>query len=173
MTLGRYKIFDDNSSELSKMDYLYYCDVDMKFVSVTEDEVLSERVATLHPGFYQNVSLSNAALEKNQNSLAYLPPNTIQNYFAGGFNGGTSYEFLKMSSEISKNIELDLSLHNIIAVWHDESHMNKYFFTNPPTKILPPSYCYPDNIGATHGVRLPFEPILIALTKNHNEYRKI
>lgn len=173
MTLGRYKIFAENKHELSKMDYLYYCDADMKFVNEVGDLILGDMVGTLHPGFYNDVTLSNIALEKNKLSLAYLPPNTIENYYAGGFNGGSSHEFLRMSLEISKNIDLDLLENNIIAVWHDESHMNKYFFNNPPTIKLPPSYCYPESIGATHGKTLPFEPILIALTKNHSEYRSI
>ncbi len=52
MTLGRYKIFTENSNILSNMDYLYYCDVDMLFVNNIGDEILSERVATQHPGYY-------------------------------------------------------------------------------------------------------------------------
>ena len=52
MTLGRYKIFSDNSEVLSKMDYLYYCDADMRFVGEVGDEILGDRVATQHPGYY-------------------------------------------------------------------------------------------------------------------------
>lgn len=165
MTLGRYKIFSQNNEQLSKMDYLYYCDVDMRFVDYAGDEILGERVGTVHPGFYHNPNSSNVALEKRPESLAYLPPNTIKNYYAGGFNGGISSEFLKMSSIISNNIDIDLSKHNIIAEWHDESHMNNYFFKTPPTVHLSPSYCYPESWS------LPFKKILLALDKNHNEIR--
>jgi histo-blood group ABO system transferase len=165
MTLGRYKIFADSYEELSKMDYLFYTDADMKFVNHVGEEILSDRVGTLHPGFFHNPSSSNVALEKRPESLAYLPTNTIKNYYAGGFNGGTSKEFLKMSQTISKNIEIDLEKHNIIAEWHDESHMNRYFYENNPTLELSPSYCYPESWN------LPFDKKLLALDKNHNEIR--
>lgn len=166
MTLGRYKIFSDSNEILSNMDYLYYCDADMLFAGNVGDEIIGDSVGTIHPGFYNNVYLSNVALEKRKESLAYLPPNTIRFYYAGGFNGGKSSEFLKMSKIISDNIETDLKEHNIIAEWHDESHMNKYFFENRPTLELPPSYCYPESWN------LPFDRLLLALDKNHNEFRK-
>jgi histo-blood group ABO system transferase len=165
MTLGRYKIFTNNSDTLSEMDYLFYCDADMKFVGNVGDEILGERVGTIHPGFFHNPNSSNVALEKRPQSLAYLPINTIKNYYAGGFNGGTSEEFLKMSKIISNNIDIDLEKHNIIAEWHDESHMNKYFYENNPSIELSPSYCYPESLS------LPFEKKLLALNKNHNEIR--
>jgi histo-blood group ABO system transferase len=165
MTLGRYKIFTNNSDMLSEMDYLFYCDADMKFVGNVGDEILGERVGTIHPGFFHNPNSSNVALEKRPQSLAYLPINTIKNYYAGGFNGGTSEEFLKMSKIISNNIDIDLEKHNIIAEWHDESHMNKYFYENNPSIELSPSYCYPESLS------LPFEKKLLALNKNHNEIR--
>jgi histo-blood group ABO system transferase len=164
MTLGRYKIFSDNYEELSKMDYLFYSDVDMKFVDHVGEEILGDKVGTIHPGFYYNPYSSNIALEKRPESLAYLPANTIKNYYAGGFNGGSCLEFLKMASTISNNIDIDLN-NNIIAEWHDESHMNRYFYENPPTIELPPSYCYPESWS------LPFEKRLLALDKNHNEIR--
>lgn len=145
MTLGRYKIFTNNHDKLSEMDYLFYCDADMKFVGDVGDEILGDLVGTIHPGFYSNTNASNVALEKRKESLAYLPPNTIRYYYAGGFNGGKTNEFLKMSEIISNNIDIDLKKHNIIAEWHDESHMNKYFFENRPTIELPPSYCYPES----------------------------
>ena len=165
MTLGRYQIFNDNKSELSNMDYLYYCDVDMKFVGQVGEEIIGERVGTIHPGYHANSKKSNIALERREQSLAYLPFSTIEHYYAGGFNGGSSSEFLKMSEILSHNIRQDLELHNIIAEWHDESHMNRYFHENRPTTILSPSYCYPERWS------LPFEKKLLALDKNHNLMR--
>jgi len=55
---------------------------------------------------------------------------------------------------------------NLIAVWHDESHYNRYLIDTPPTHILSPSYCYPESW------RLPFEKKLLALDKNHREMRE-
>ena len=160
MTLGRYKIFSENSESLSNMDYLYYCDVDMKFVDVVGDEILSDRVATQHPGYYG----TRGTPETNPKSLACVYPNEEMQYFAGGFNGGSSEEYLKMSKTISNNIDIDYS-NGIIAIWHDESHMNRYFIDNKPTKILSPSYCYGESMN------IPFDKKLLALDKNHSEVR--
>jgi histo-blood group ABO system transferase len=161
MTLGRYDIFTQNKSLLSSNDYLYYCDVDMLFVGDVGDEILSDRVATQHPGYYGR----RGTPETNPNSLACVFPNEQMEYFAGGFNGGSSIEYLKMANLISKNIKIDYS-NGIIAVWHDESHMNRYFIDNKPTKILDPSYCCIDT-----WLDCPFGRKLLALTKNHSEIR--
>ncbi len=48
-------------------------------------------------------------------------------YFPGGFNGGSSSEFLKMSKIISNNIDIDYS-NGIMTPWHDQSHMNRIFY---------------------------------------------
>jgi histo-blood group ABO system transferase len=161
MTLGRYKIFNDNSDKLSEMDYLFYSDVDMLFVDNIGDEIIEERVATQHPGY----AGTRGTPDTNPNSLAYVGMNEDMEYFAGGFNGGSSKEYLKMSSKLSSNIEKDYQ-NGIIAVWHDESHMNRYFIDNKPTKILNPSYCC--NEG---WLDCPFGRRLIALDKNHKEIR--
>lgn len=162
MTLGRYKIFDNNSEKLSKMNYLYYCDVDMRFVGDVGDEILEERVATQHPGYFGR----RGTPETNTLSLACVFEHEEMQYFAGGFNGGTSNEYLKMAKHISNNIDIDYSK-DLIAVWHDESHMNRYFIDNTPTKILDPSYCC--NEG---WIDCPFGRRLLALDKNHSEIRK-
>jgi histo-blood group ABO system transferase len=160
MTLERYKIFDNNKEFLSEMDYLFYCDADMRFVNYVSEEILGERVGTMHPAFIGN----KGTVETNPNSLAYVCEQEGLQYFAGGFNGGTSYEYLKMANKISKNIQKDLN-NNIIAIWHDESHLNRYFIDNPPTIILNPSYCYPESWN------IPFTKKLLALDKNHQEIR--
>jgi histo-blood group ABO system transferase len=161
MTLGRYQIFKENSELLSNMDYLYYCDADMRFVDFVGDEIISEKVATQHPGYFGR----RGTPETRKESLAYISNNEEMQYFAGGFNGGSSKEFLKMSEVISENINKDYS-NGIIAIWHDESHMNRYFIDNKPTKILDPSYCCVEN-----WFDCPFGRRLLALDKNHSEVR--
>lgn len=161
MTLGRYKIFTNNSELLSNMDYIYYCDADMRFENEVGDEVLSELVATQHHGYY----MMRGTPETNSNSLACVYPYEEMQYFAGGFNGGTSESYLKMAKKLSKNIEMDFD-NGIIAVWHDESHLNRYLIDNNPTKILNPSYCFYEHVSDSR-----FERKLVALQKNHEEIR--
>ena len=155
MALGRYKIFSQQKDILSQMDYLYYSDVDMLMVGEVGDEILSDIVGTQHPGYYSR----RGTPETNPESSACIHDHEPMEYFCGAFNGGTSSEYLKMSQTIYDNVNSDLEK-NIIAVWHDESHINRYFIDHPPTKILCPSYCWP------HGYGLPFPAKIIALDKN-------
>ena len=60
----------------------------------------------------------------------------------GAFNGGRSKEFLQMCEQLSKNTHEDLE-NNVIALWHDESHLNKYII-NRRYKTLPCNYSYPE-----------------------------
>ena len=159
-TLKRYHIFDKNKELLSKFDYLYYCDADMLFVDYVGYEILGELVGTIHPGFYNKYG----TYETNLLSLAYVKPNEGKKYYAGGFNGGKSEKFLMMCEVIKNNIDIDLK-NNIVAIWHDESHLNRYFIDNPPTIELSPSYCYPENWN------IPYNKKLLALDKDHKKIR--
>lgn len=163
-TLFRYNIFHAARKELEQMDYIFYCDADMRFVDTVGAEILSDRVGTIHPGFFDKPRTA-FTYETNVASKAYVAPHEGTVYFAGGFNGGTKMEFLQMCSVLSERIADDYK-RGLIAVWHDESHMNRYFIDNPPTVQLSPSYCYPESWS------LPFAKKLLALDKNHSEIRK-
>lgn len=163
-TLKRYNYFIQEKNFISKFDYCYYFDVDMAIIDKVGDEIFSDLVATLHPGqsFYD---VMNFSYDRNPNCLAYVPFGEGKTYYAGGFNGGSTKEFLKMSKIIADRVNKDLE-NGIIALWHDESHLNRYLLDNKPTTILNPSYCYPESWN------LPFKRKLLALDKNHNEIRK-
>jgi histo-blood group ABO system transferase len=160
-TLKRYETFYTNRALFDKADYLFYCDVDMLFVAGIGDEILSDRTATLHPGFLGG----RGTPEIRKESLACVHPNEDMVYFTGAFNGGAKKEFIKMSELLAENIQKDLD-NRIIAIWHDESHLNRYLIDHPPSKILPASYCYPEKWD------LPFEKKIIALDKDHAEIRR-
>lgn len=160
-TMMRYHAYAAHADELAKQDYLFACDADMLFVNTVGDEILGERVATIHPGYYQ----SRGTYETNPISTAYIPGNQGTHYFAGGFYGASSKEFIKILNTNIANIDKDMQK-GYVAVWHDESHWNRYCIDHPPTVILTPSYCFPE------GWPIPFKPRLIALNKNHSEMRK-
>jgi hypothetical protein len=119
-------------------DSVYYCDVDMTFVSRIGGDDISVKgiVATEHPGYVGE----GGPVEKRIESTAFLE--ICQPYFAGGFVGGSTEEFLKMSKAIAANIDEDRR-YGILAIWHDESHLNKYLHDNPPARILGPEFCSP------------------------------
>lgn len=162
-TLFRYNIFSGAKDKLQEQDYLFYCDADMRFVDTVGDEVLGDLVGTIHPGFFDKPRQA-FTYETRPNSLAYVKPEEGTKYFAGGFNGGKTQNFLAMCEKLAHNIGEDYK-RGVIAVWHDESHMNRYFIDNPPTVQLSPAYCYPESWS------IPFEKRLLALDKNHKEIR--
>lgn len=163
-TLWRFRTMLTQENELKKMDYLYYMDVDMLVVDKIKEEVLSDLVATLHPGFI-NIR---GTYEDRLRSLAYVKSDEGDQYFCGGFNGGSSVEYLKMVRQLAKNVGTDAN-NGIMAVWHDESHMNRYLIDNPPTKILSPAYCYPeppeDETYEKNIWKQKYEPKIYAINK--------
>jgi len=160
-TMMRYEMYYNAKELLEKMDYLFACDADMLFVDTVGDEILGKQVATQHPGFVGK----RGTYETRKISTAYIGPKEGKYYFAGGFNGGSSSEFLKRSKTMTENTYKDLEK-NIVAIWHDESHLNRYLIDNPPTVILTPSYCYPERW------KLPYHKRLLALDKNHAKMRE-
>lgn len=161
-TLMRFAIYLEHQDLFSTFDYIYATDADMLFVAPVGDEILSDLVSTKHPGY---INHRGPYENKNKKSTAYIANNEGTYYFAGGFYGGVRDTFFKMLQTLVQNIETDLK-DNFIAVWHDESHLNRYFIDNPPTKILSPSYCYPEKW------KLPYKKRLLALDKNHDGMRK-
>jgi histo-blood group ABO system transferase len=138
-TLHRYHTFLEHRRVLECYDQVFYTDCDMLFVAPVGEEIFSDGVVvTEHPGY---VNL-NGTPEKRPESTAYCP--VVRNYVCGGFNGGETGAFLKMAETIAANVDED-ARRGITAIWHDESHLNFYVQNNPPTKILDPSYCYPES----------------------------
>jgi len=162
-TLKRYDYFLSHRSVLETTNHLFYCDVDMRFMSAVGSEILGDRVGTIHPGFH-NKPRHTWSYERRQSSCAYVPSNEGAYYFAGGFVGGSTEEFLSMSSTISRWRQTDAN-NGIVPVWHDESLLNKYYILHQPTVVLNPSYCHPERWKANYEVKL------LALDKNHKEVR--
>ena len=167
-TLKRYNYFVKEKEFISEFDYCFYFDVDMGIVDKVGDEVLSDLVATMHPyqSFYPKGERS---YDRNPKSLAYVAPGDEgPNYYAGGFNGGSTKRFLEMSEVIADRVKKDLE-NDVIALWHDESQMNRYLIDNPPTLSLNPSYCFAEE--QMKNPSYPYDPKIIALKKNHDELR--
>lgn len=166
-TLKRYNYFVKEKEFISQFDYCYYFDVDMGIDGKVGDEVLGDLVATMHPyqSFYPK---EQRTYDRNSKSLAFVPfGEEGEYYYAGGFNGGLTENFLEMSEVIANRVTKDLE-NDVIALWHDESHMNRYLIDNPPTLSLTPSYCFAEEFYNTD---YPYEPKIIALKKNHAELR--
>ena len=169
-TLKRYHYFTQEKDYISQFDYCFYMDVDMRIEGKVGEEIFGDLVATQHPGFWWK-DKEQFSYERRPQSTAYVPGGEGKMYYAGGFNGGKPEHFLKMSQTIVDNVEKDWEK-GLIAVWHDESHMNRYLIDNPPTVELNPSYCYPEAARINPGGwNVPFDAKIVALEKNHAEVR--
>lgn len=162
ISMSRYRHFVSQKEVLKETDYLYYVDADSLFLSVG-DEILGERVTTRHPGWFHRESID-CPFDRNPNSNAFVSYDYKGPYFQNCFQGGYTEEFLKMSEILAERTKMDLG-NDVMPLWHDESHMNKYMSENPPTRILDPGYAYPENW------RIPFEQKIIGVSKNHDEIR--
>jgi histo-blood group ABO system transferase len=159
-TLMRFSVYGQHQDAMKDMDYIFASDADMLFVAPVEGIILGKRIATRHPGYVGR----RGTYETNRNSAAYVAPHEGAYYFAGGFYGAEREEFFAMMDYLTKKIESDLQ-NNYIAIWHDESHLNRYFIDFKPTVILEPTYCCPET------TMMPGRKLL-ALDKDHAKMRR-
>lgn len=174
-TLYRYKIFSHYEFLLDEMDYLFYMDVDMAVVADVNENILpsSGLVAVRHPGFYGKGGWGSS--NNSQKSTSYLPLEKRTKYYAGGFQGGTAYDYLKACSILHENIKTDEAI-GIMAEWHDETHWN-WLLNNentlpPHITELTPEYCMVEELHKRVEWKIDrLTPRIVALAKNHAELR--
>jgi histo-blood group ABO system transferase len=159
VTLKRFHYFCGAADLLSQYDYLLYLDADTIVVDHIGEEIIGNRMGALHPAFY-NMPPTTFTYETDPKSTACTMNGA--RYYYGAINGGK--KFLDMAHTLRDNVQKDLD-NGIVAIWHDESHLNKYYADNPPDVVLDPSYCFPQGWG------LPFTPKIIVPKKNHAAMR--
>jgi hypothetical protein len=151
-TLLRYKIIN-SFKNTSTFDYCVYIDCDMKIhKNFLDSKLMIENKITLvkHPVFNTNASLKGffyaitsrnmvyqylkstivqpfklGTWENNKRSLAYVPYFKRKKYVHGAVWFGDPTSFLHLCVELEKRIDIDRE-NKIIAIWHDESHLNWY-----------------------------------------------
>ena len=164
ITLLRFRYFLSIEEELKSCDYLMFSNANIACEQiVTEGEFLPREGAgenmsfVQHPGFWHKPAC-NAPLERGRKSLAYVPYNCKTPYVIGAMFAGEAKAFLRMSHVLNDRIEADLK-RNVIARWHDESHLNRYVANRQDCRLLEPDYCYP------FGFDLPVKRKLVAVDK--------
>lgn len=163
ISLLRYHYYG-SCQELEEYDYIFHIDCDMQLMSNVGSEILGDRVCVLHPGFAARQKPEIYPYDRNENSNAYVKTGEGSLYFQNCFQGGNAKEFLNMCSILKNRCEEDLRK-NYIALWHDESYMNRYMVENPPTLVLPPTYAQPES-WSSFG-----ETKIMHLDKNHLKVR--
>jgi hypothetical protein len=159
-TLYRYKIFLRIADKLQGYDYVYFINANALIVSEVGDEILPDPfllIGSQHPCYYDKKP-DKFIYDRNPNSSACIEMGIGSHYVMGAFIGGETSAFLLMCRQLDYNIDQDFKK-SIIALWHDESHYNKYLLFNP-YKLLPPSYVYPEEMN------IPFVPKIVLRDKN-------
>jgi hypothetical protein len=186
-TLQRYEVFSQHQDQLNE-DYLMHLDADMLFVADPFEAFLnkvkkSRMVLVYHPGYWRGnllnriltyvnytktfltdiklyITVGNlGAWEINKKSAAFVSRKSRKKYFCGGVWFGENLAFKKMCFALSLAVHDD-SKENIMARWHDESHLNKWATQNAHSS-LPPSFCYDETYPNLNRIN----PIIVAVRK--------
>lgn len=163
-SLFRFEMFLEIRKELENFDYVFFFNANMLFVRDVGTEIFPAKnfrglIGVIHPVGYKYRFLKFMyPYEKNKKSLAHIQKfKKPKEYFMGGLNGGSVKEYMEMVKVCCENIRTDYEK-GIIAIYHDESHLNNYFSKNR-VHSLPTSYGYPEDS------KLPFEPSIIIRNK--------
>uniref|UniRef100_A0A3B3D1T3 N-acetyllactosaminide alpha-1,3-galactosyltransferase-like n=1 Tax=Oryzias melastigma TaxID=30732 RepID=A0A3B3D1T3_ORYME len=121
-----------------KFNYVFCFDVDQEFKERFGSEALGESVATIHAHF-RKLPKELYTYDRNPKSKAYMEKGDY--YYHAAVFGGSCDKVKALADYCYLNIMED-KLNSVEALWHDESHLNKYFWLNKPTKLLSPEYCW-------------------------------
>lgn len=162
-TLKRFDMFLSIQEQLQEFDYLFFFNSNIVLKrTIKKEDILptpkEKLVFTLHPGQYSN-SCNEFTYERNPESRAYIPVGEGEVYVAGGLNGGITENFLAMCKELKNRIDED-EKKGIIAIYHDESQINRYAYELETFKLLHPGYLYPEDW------KVPYPKVGLLLAKS-------
>jgi len=149
-TLMRFHLFASIQGRLNNFDFIFFCNANLCFKKTITEEILSENglpfdlIVVRHPFFYWVKDPKDFPYERRKKSLAYVSKGSGHTYVMGGFNGGKSEEYMEMVATLKNRITTDKK-NGIIALWHDESHLNRYINESKKRiKILDYTYGFPE-----------------------------
>lgn len=163
-TLMRFHMFVRAQDLMQDCDYLFFFNANMHFAhKIRRKDILptasEQLVAVIHPYYYD--SPIGAPFESNKESLAFVAAEQARHYVQGCVNGGLSKAYLAMAQTLANHIDQD-KYKGIVAVWHDESHLNAYLVQHPNYKALHAGFAKPEG-----RVGFPFKEKIINLNKNN------
>ena len=141
-SLFRFEMFLSIDEKLKNMDYLFFFNAN----AVIKEKVANDIIPGEENGFLmcaihslesiKKLPVMYFTYERNKKSLAYVAPfkHPKYHYYQGCLNGGRTDEFLSLCRKMANNIRVDY-VNNIIACFHDESHLNRYFRDFPPLAL--------------------------------------
>lgn len=175
ITLKRFEIINRSKDEILKNDWLVFIDADALVVEqIYEEEFFTNKplFGVHHPCHFLNMTPHDklpGAFETNSLSKSYFDvyKENPEVYYQGCFWGGKVPEVCEMIETLMERTNQDLE-NNIVALWHDESHINKYFFENKKlVHTFGPEYAYPEIFSSYCN----FEPKIVHLAKDNSKYQ--
>lgn len=174
ITLYRFKMIKNAFEDIKEYDWMLFLDADMRVVDTVNPEDLfdeTKKYIGVHhpchylqmpphnqsPGAFEIRSFSNAAVNEDDNT---------EIYYQGCVWGGKVPDVLHMIEELDKRIDEDHEK-GVIAQWHDESHLNKFYAEHyEDVNVIPPSFAYPELFSD----QCTFEPKIVHLSKDNSKY---
>jgi hypothetical protein len=173
ITLYRFKIIQKALDEIADCDWLVFLDADMAVVdTVTVTDVFSDKpyLGVHHPCHFLKFPPHNqppGSFETNPLSTAKVPDDyDFSVYWQGCLWGGKVPEVMSMMDELNARISLDEE-NNVIAQWHDESHLNAFYAQNKDlVHTLGPEFAFPEVFADA----CDFQPKIVHLAKDNSKY---
>ncbi len=113
---------------LTKYDYLILLNANMQFLRPIPSAAFEGADFTLWTATAEGDDPEQMPFERREASTAYIPYGTkAEKYLSSRFIVGRTEPFLRMSRDLRDRTEADLR-NGIIALWHDESMENAFFY---------------------------------------------
>ena len=166
ITLERYHTILLAEELIQEHDWLLFLDADMRVDAiVNSEEVLNDEkdfIAVHHPCHYNT---GTGDFERRPESEACVTGEPLQ-YYQGCLWGGKMEAVIPMMKLLRDRVDKDYS-NDIIAVWHDESHLNRFFIENHDRVFaIPPDYAFPEIYPD-----YPYKRKIVHLAKDNSSYQ--
>ncbi|XP_048206783.1 alpha-1,3-galactosyltransferase 2 [Perognathus longimembris pacificus] len=133
--------------------FVFCMDVDQHFSGPFGPETLADLVAQLHAWHYHWPRWL-LPYERDLRSEAALSSEQGDFYYHAAVFGGSVAALRGLTAHCTRSQRRDRA-RGLEARWHDESHLNKFFWLHKPTKVLSPEFCWAPNIGRRPEIRSP------------------
>lgn len=175
ITLLRFDTILKAKNELENYDWILFIDADMIVVDdIYPEELFTDKqyIGVHHPCHFLQMPPHNqhpGAFETSELSLAgIVEGDNTSVYYQGCVWGGRVPQVIEMIEELHRRIQKDLEK-NVIAQWHDESHLNKFYAENDDkVNVLSSSFAYPEDFSS----QCNFSPKIIHLSKDNSKYHQ-
>lgn len=174
ITLKRFEIINKAKKDIEQTDWFIFLDADALVVDhINEEEFFDDTkdyFGVHHPCHFLKMPPHNqkfGAFETNKKSTSSVDENNdLSVYFQGCLWGGKVPQIMNLIDELERRTNIDLE-NDVIAQWHDESHLNKFFVENrQDVNVLGPEFAYPEMFSEYCN----FEPKIVHLSKNNSKY---